>query len=63
MHRNSRLKKASEDWCGTVVPTPVLVWSRLRKLAPQKVRSAPQAATTVLFIPDDWRDGCQKHAE
>ena len=44
-------------------PKLVLIWSRLRKLAPQKVRSAPQAATTVLFIPDDWRDGCQKHAE
>jgi len=39
----------------------VLIWSRLRKLAPQIVWSVPEAATTVLCTPDDGRDGRQKH--
>jgi len=39
----------------------VLIWSRLRKLAPQIVRSGPEVATTVLCIPDDGRDGRPKH--
>jgi len=37
--------------------------SHLRKLAPQTVRSVPQAAITVLCTPDDGRDGRPKHAE
>ena len=41
----------------------VLIWSRLRKLAPQTVWSVPEAATTVLCTPDDWRDGRPKHVE
>ena len=41
----------------------VLIWSRLRKLAPQIVRSVPEAATTVLCTPDDGRDGRPKHVE
>ena len=43
-------------------PTP-LIWSRLRKLAPQILRSVPVAATTVLCTPDDGRDGRPKHVE
>ena len=38
-------------------------WSRLRKLAPQIVRSVPEAATTVLCTPDDRSDGRPKHVE
>ena len=41
----------------------VLIWSRLMKLAPQIVRSVPEAATTVLYTPDDWRDGLPKHVD
>ena len=42
---------------------PVLIWSRLNKLAPQIVRTVPEAATTVLRTPDDGRDGRPKHVE
>jgi len=38
-------------------------WSRLRKLAPQVVRSVPEAATTVLCTADDGRDGRPKILE
>jgi len=38
-------------------------WSRLKKLAPQTVRSVPQTATTVLCTPHDWRDGRPKRVE
>jgi len=38
-------------------------WSRLKKLAPQIVRSVPEAATTVLCTPDDGRDGRTIHVE
>jgi len=41
----------------------VLIWSRLRKLAPQIVWYVPEAATTVLGTPDDGRDGRPKHVE
>ena len=37
--------------------------SLLKKLAPQIVRSVPDAATTVLCTPDDGRDGRPKHVE
>ena len=37
--------------------------TRLRKLAPQIVRSVPEAATTVLYTPDNGRDGRPKHVE
>ena len=40
-----------------------LIWSRLKKLASQIVRSVPQAATNVLCTPDDGRDGRPKHVE
>jgi len=38
-------------------------WSRLRKLAPQIPWSVPEAATTVLCIPEDGTDGSPKHVE
>ena len=41
----------------------VLIWSRLRKLVPQIVRSVPELATTVLCTPEDGRDGSPKHVE
>jgi len=44
-------------------PSPGLIWSRMRKLAPQTVRSVPEAATTVLCTPDDGRDGRPNHLE
>jgi len=47
----------------TAVANVTKIWSRLRKLAPQTVRSVPEAATTVLCIPDDGRDGRPKHVE
>jgi hypothetical protein len=34
----------------------ISVEKRLNKLAPQTVRSVPEAATTVLCTPDDGRD-------
>ena len=40
----------------------VLIWSRLKKLAPQTVY-VPEAASTVLWTPDDGRDGRPKHVE
>jgi len=43
-----------------IVPTPVLIWSHLKKLAPQIV---PESATTVLYTPDDGRDGRLKRVE
>jgi len=52
VQRNSRLKKSH-----------VTTWSRLQKLAPQTVRSVPEAATAVLCTPDDGRDGRPKHVE
>ena len=33
------------------------------KLAPQIVRSVPEAATTILCTPDDGLDGRPKHVE
>jgi len=60
----------NKDWFGTVGtvgtvgpngPNPVLIWSRLRKLASQIVWSVPGAATTVFCTPDDGRDGRPKH--
>jgi len=39
------------------------IWSRLKKLAPQIVRSVPEAATTFLCAPDDGRDGRLKHVQ
>jgi len=39
------------------------IWSRLKKLASQIVRSVPQATTTVLCTPDDGRDGRPKHVQ
>ena len=44
-------------------PSAVLIWPRLKKLASQIVRSVPEAATTVLYTPDDGRDGRPKHVE
>jgi len=44
-------------------PKPALIWSRLRKLAPQIVWSVPEAASTVLCTPDDGCDGRPKHVE
>ena len=41
----------------------VLIWSSLKKLAPQLVWSVPEAATTVLCTPDDGRDGRLKYVE
>ena len=41
----------------------ILVWLRLRKLAPPIVWSVPEAATTVLCTPDDRRDGRPKHVD
>ena len=40
-----------------------LISSRLRKPAHQIVWSVPEAATKVLFTPDDGRDGRPKHVE
>ena len=54
---------SNKDWFGTVSPKPVLVWSRLKKLAPQIVLSVPEAATTVLCTADDGRDGRPKHVQ
>jgi len=52
------------DYIRTLIyPYLVLIWSRLRKLAPQIVRSVPEAATTVLCTPDDGSDGRPKHVE
>jgi len=48
---------------GTDHTSYYLTWSRLRKLAPQIVWSVPEAATTVLYTPDDGRDGRPKHVE
>ena len=39
---------------------PVLIWSHLKQLIPQIVWSVPEAATTVLYTPDDGRDGRPK---
>jgi len=39
----------------------IIIWSRLRQLAPHIVLSVPEAATTVLCTPDDGRDGRPKH--
>jgi len=50
----------NKGWFGT---KPALIWSRLRKLASQTVRSVPDAATVVLCTPDDGRDGRPKHVE
>ena len=36
---------------------------RWKKLAPETVRSVPEAATTVLCTPDDGRDGRPKHVQ
>jgi len=33
------------------------------KLAPQRVRSVPESATTVLYTADDGRDGRLKHVK
>jgi len=44
-------------------PKSFLIWSRLRKLAPQIVGSVPEAATTVLCTHDDVRDGRPKHVD
>ena len=44
---------------GKVVLT-AFIWSRLKKLAPQIVRSVPELATKVLRTPDDGRDGGPK---
>jgi len=52
VRRDSRLKKSNE-----------MQHSRLKKLAPQTVRSVPEAVTTVLCTPDDGRDGRPKHVE
>jgi len=52
VYRNSRLKKSNE-----------MQHSRLSKLAPQIVWSVPEAATTVLFTPDDGRDDRPKHVQ
>jgi len=37
--------------------------SRFRKLAPQIVRSVPEAATSVLCTSDDGHDGRPKHIQ
>ena len=60
-----RLSRPSSGVYKTVVAASgtVLIWSRLRKLAPQIVRSVPEAAATVLCTPDDGRDGRPKHVE
>jgi len=47
----------------TFGPKTVLIWSCLRKLAPQIVWSVPEAATTVLCTPDDGHNECLKHVE
>ena len=47
----------------TDCPKPVLIWSRLKKLASQIVWSVPEAATIVLCTPDDGCDGLAKHVE
>ena len=44
-------------------PNPALIWSRLNELAPQITRSVPEAANTVLCIPDDGRCGRPKRVE
>ena len=41
----------------------ILIWSRLKKLAPQIVWYLPESANTVLCTPDNGRDGCSKHVE
>ena len=41
------------------IRTAILIWSRLKKLAPQ----IPEAATSVLCTPDDGHDGRPKHVE
>ena len=38
------------------------VWEA-SKLSPQAVRSVPEAATTVLYTPDDGLDGRPKHVQ
>jgi len=50
-------------WRASFLKRDVLIWSRMRKLAPQIVLSVPEAATTVLCTPDDRRDGPPKHVE
>ena len=37
--------------------------SRLKKVASQILRSVPEAANTILYTPDDGRDGRPKHVE
>jgi len=37
--------------------------ARLKKLAPQIVRSVPEAATTVVCTPDGGRDERPKHVQ
>ena len=37
--------------------------ARLKKLATQIVGSVPEAATTVLYTPDDRRDERPKHVD
>ena len=41
----------------------LLIWSRLRKLAPQIVWSVPEAVTAVLCTADVGRDGHPKHVD
>jgi hypothetical protein len=50
-------------WEANFFKLDVLIWSRLKKLASQIVRSVPEVATTVLCTPNDGRDGQPKHVE
>ena len=50
-------------WGPSFLKRVILIWSRLKKLAPQIVRSVPESATTVLCTPDDGREGRPKHVE
>jgi len=64
VHPNSRLKKSNgmqryEDIYLLLNYSNM----RLKKLAPQIVRSVPESATTVLCTPNDWRDWHPKHVE